>query len=61
MMNMIGAVVMWWILAGICIRLGVFPIDFFRWVASRLGLGNEAPVPGARRLPGQDVSSGGAR
>ncbi|MDP9067523.1 MAG: hypothetical protein M3N53_04110 [Actinomycetota bacterium] len=59
--NIIGGVVMWWIVAGIGIRLGVFPVEFFGWVSNRLGLGYEAPVPGARRLPERKIPPEGAR
>ena len=45
------AVAIWWITTGIGIRLGAFPVDFFRAVARTLGLGYEAPVEGATRVP----------
>ena len=49
--NIAVGVVMWWIVAGIGIRLGVFPIDFFHAVARSLGLGYDSPFPGAKRVP----------
>lgn len=51
LMNIAVGIVMWWIVAGIGIRLGVFPIDFFRSIGRSLGLGYDSPVPGAKRVP----------
>ena len=46
-----AAVATWWITAGIAIRLGVFPIEFFTAVGRWLGLGYDPPIPDARRVP----------
>jgi hypothetical protein len=45
------AIVMWWITAGIGIRLGVFPVEFFKSLQKSLGLGYEPPIEGATRTP----------
>ncbi len=48
---LISGVAIWWITAGIAIRLGLFPIEFFTAVAKWLGLGYDPPIPDARRVP----------
>ncbi len=51
LLSLLRALIVWWVTAGIGIRLGVFPIEFFRNVARSLGLGYEAPVEDATRVP----------
>ncbi len=51
------ALAAWWVTAGIAIRPGLFPVEFFSVVARWLGLTYEAPIPDARRVPARPEAS----
>ena len=51
-----GAVVLWWITAGIGIRLGVPPQDFMESIASVVGFGDHPQAPTVpKNRPGPDA------